>query len=351
MWSEGGNLTVVSQGNGNGNTDECSASWTGKCSISPLNTERRWAAIRGTSGLPYYDAKGFDDMVAEDTGDVYFLSPESLDGSTFGIKNQRNLYVYRDGEVQLVATLDPGTQIYRMQISRDGSHAAFISDSRLTAFDNEGVREMYTFDAESRAIRCASCPPDGAPPSADVEGSQGGPFMSDDGRTFFATGDDLVPRDRDGLIDVYEYVDGRPQLITSGVSARDFTGGSELFNFIILPVHTGLESVSRDGTDVYFSTYDTLVEEDQNGQFVKFYDARVGGGFAKDVAPSPCAAADECHGVDSSAPQAPAITSGTNLGAGGNVPAVKQQKKKKKRKSRRHHKRRRGHPVRRRAHG
>jgi hypothetical protein len=175
--------------------------------------------------------------------------------------------------------------------------------------------------------------------------------MSDDGRTFFATGDDLVPRDRDGLIDVYEYVDGRPQLITSGVSARDFTGGSELFNFIILPVHTGLESVSRDGTDVYFSTYDTLVEEDQNGQFVKFYDARVGGGFAKDVAPSPCAAADECHGVDSSAPQAPAITSGTNLGAGGNVPAVKQQKKKKKRKSRRHHKRRRGHPVRRRAHG
>ena len=40
--------------------------------------------------------------------------------------------------------------------------------------------------------------------------------MADDGRTFFATKDSLVPRDKNGEItDVYEYVGGRPQLISS----------------------------------------------------------------------------------------------------------------------------------------
>ena len=40
--------------------------------------------------------------------------------------------------------------------------------------------------------------------------------------------------------------------------------------------YTGLEAVSHDGTDVYFSTFETLVGRDHNGEFVKFYDARTG---------------------------------------------------------------------------
>ena len=40
--------------------------------------------------------------------------------------------------------------------------------------------------------------------------------MSNDGRTFFYTIDALVPKDTNNLRDVYEYVDGRPQLITTG---------------------------------------------------------------------------------------------------------------------------------------
>ncbi len=46
--------------------------------------------------------------------------------------------------------------------------------------------------------------------------------MADDGRAFFATEDSLVPRDKNGdIFDVYEYVGGRPQLISSGLAARD----------------------------------------------------------------------------------------------------------------------------------
>ena len=77
--------------------------------------------------------------------------------------------------------------------------------------------------------------------------------------------------------------------------------------------------VSADGVNVYFSTYDTLVAQDHNGQFLKFYDARTGGGFSAPPAPAQCEAADECHGPSTPAPLDPLITSGGDLGVGGNV--------------------------------
>jgi hypothetical protein len=321
MWSEAGDeLTVVSQGSGNGDTDECAASWADGCDIAVLDTERRWPGRIGNNAAPYFGARGLDDMIAADSGDVYFYSPEALDGTDFGIPNQRNLYIYRGGAPRLVTTLDAGSEVQRIQISRDGSHAALLTDSRLTSYDNGGHLQVYAFDAESGEIRCASCPPSGLPATADAEASQGGPFMADDGRTFFATRESLVPRDKNGnIIDVYEYVDGRPQLITTGVGSRDFTGESEVLSIFTIPEHIGLEAVSRDGRDVYFSTYETLVSEDQNGSFVKFYDARTGGGFPADRDLAPCAAADECHGPDSARPTAPLITTNANLGASGNV--------------------------------
>ena len=106
-----------------------------------------------------------------------------------------------------------------------------------------------------------------------------------------------TPRDQDGTItDVYEYVDGRPQLITTGQGNRDFTGGSEVFSLLASAAYTGLEAVSHNGVDVYFSTFDTLVKRDHNGEFIKFYDARTGGGFPEEPELLPCEAADECHG-------------------------------------------------------
>jgi hypothetical protein len=308
------------------NSDECSPSsgWTSGCSIEALETDR--GHPHGLQSIP-----GLDDPIAEEAGDVYFLSPESLDPSKPGVLNAPNLYVYRQGQVQLVATLDVGTKVNRIQISPDGSHAAFLTAARLTGYDNNKFRQMYTYDADAREIRCASCNPTGLRPGAHVRASQAGPFMSDDGRAFFATSDSLVPRDANGdIIDVYEYVGGRPQLITSGQASRDFTGESGIFDLVSTPVFTGLEAVSSDGTDVFFSTYDTLIPEDQNGEFVKFYTARTNGGFPPQAQLAPCAAADECHGPDSSRPPAPAIATGTQLGSGGTVrPATRKSKRRK----------------------
>jgi hypothetical protein len=162
--------------------------------------------------------------------------------------------------------------------------------------------------------------------------------MADDGRTFFASKDSLDPRDRDGSItDVYEYVDGRPQLITTGQGNRDFTGGSEVFSLLASAAYTGLEAVSHNGVDVYFSTFDTLVKRDHNGEYIKFYDARTGGGFPEEPELLPCEAADECHGADSSAPAPPAISSAGELGGSGNIQSQTRKAKGKAKSKRKHH--------------
>ena len=55
-----------------------------------------------------------------------------------------------------------------------------------------------------------------------------------------------------------------------------------MFSLCLDQRYIGLEAVSHDGVDVYFSTFETLVSRDHNGEFVKFYDARTGGGFPEE---------------------------------------------------------------------
>ena len=68
---------------------------------------------------------------------------------------------------------------------------------------------MYTFEPETKKLTCVSCLPNGETPTDNVQGSLAGLFMSNDGRTFFYTTDPLVPRDTDGIHDVYEYTEGQ----------------------------------------------------------------------------------------------------------------------------------------------
>ena len=125
---------------------------------------------------------------------------------------------------------------------------------------------------------------------------------------------------------------GRPQLITTGTA--DDTG-----NEFQVP---GLAGVSGDGIDVYFATYATLVPQDENGDVLKFYDARTNGGIAAEPVKPPCQAADECHGEERSTPATPEIGTSARLGNGGNfdAPAKKKTKKKAcgKKKGKRHNK-------------
>ena len=322
MWSEATNsLTLLSKGTeGSGNSDGCNAQWTTQCGVVAVT-----GAVTG------------DSAIASKTGEIYFYSPEQLDGDK-GVENGENLYVFREGEARFVATAGPLT---RVQVSPDGSHAAFVTSSQLTAANTAGFQEMYSYVASTGKIVCVSCNPNGDPPTGDVAASLDGLFMSDDGRTFFDSPDALVPQDTDKLPDIYEYVEGRPQLITSGTETEaTLTTPNQVRE-------SGLEGVSADGANVYFATYDSLVSQDENGEFLKFYDARTDGGFPFVPPPAPCAAADECHGAGSSPPSSPTITSGSDFGLGGNAHpgAGRRKSKRSKRQARthKHHRQRKQH--------
>ena len=307
-------LTLVSIGpGGEGNSDGCSSNFTTACGVVPYSGQAYCQLNGGRGGNCRSDS-----FMASENGDIYFLSPELLDGSR-GIPNQKNLYDYRNGGLQYVTTLTTNnfclnvenvfstqactnTPIVRMQVTPDDSYMAFVTASQITGYDNAGHLEMYRYHPATRQLVCVSCVPDGSPPTSDVEASQDGLFMTNDGRVFFSTEDALVHGDTNHATDVYEYVGGREQLITPG------TGGVKTPATTVdqLP---GLVGVSADGADAYFSTYETLVSQDHNGLFLKFYDARSGGGFPAPAPPPPCEAADECHGAGSEAP--PAERNGT----------------------------------------
>jgi hypothetical protein len=376
VWSDLGGaptLTVVSKGLNGGNKASCGASWISGCDIEIYKDDRISAASSNRGGLsPNWfglgssgmspapgntGTKGFtDNAVAIDTGDIVYYSPEDLDGT--GLEQGVNVYLYRNGTSQLVATLEDDPYcigedgfeqtdlrpeqcsdgpLGRLQITADGRYVAFVTTTRLTAYDNQGYAEMYRYDAETRSILCISCRPDGQPPTSDVLGSYTGRFIADDGRVFFTTNEEIDPRDSNTSkdvfsgktlgADVYEYSGGVPKLISTGTGQQ--AGGLGL----TAEAWPGLLGVSADGTDVYFMWTEPLVGQDQNGlNNYRIYDARTGGGFLFNPPPPPCEAADECHGIPSQT-AAPAY-SGTSaaLGSGGNHQNSKKKKAKRKKK-------------------
>jgi hypothetical protein len=349
MWSEAGEkeghpLTLISKGENEGHPGEPGNS-------DACNASNKW--VKGCGVEPVLGGAASDSSIAAASGDVYFYSPELLDGFR-GTPNQQNLYLYRDGQVHFVASFAPeaacsqetGTPecgsgaLERIQVSPKGEHMAFVAKQQVTGYDNAGFAEMYTYDPAARTIHCVSCTPGGSPPGSDVLATDDGLFMSNDGRTVFYTKEALVPQDTDGIHDVYEFAQGRPQLITTGTGTHDqvfFKAGG------ISGSHSsGLTGISADGTNIFFSTYEKLVPQDENGDFLRFYDARAGGGFFFNQPAAPCAAADECHGAGSSAPGAPQIESQVDLGGAGNVQPTRTARHSK----RRHHRRasHRGHP-------
>jgi hypothetical protein len=349
MWreSEPHALTRISSspGEGTGNSDDCTSSWTAKCGIQVISF-KAYATLqagRGGNGVS-------DSAVAAGNGDIYFESPEQLDGDK-GEAGQVNLYDYRDGKVQFVITLSPtplctegaggpvcsAGPIARMQVTPDDGYAAFVTASKATSYDNAGHGEMYIYRPSTGRLVCASCLPSGAPPTHDVLASQNGLFLTNDGRVAFSTVDALVPQDTDEFVGTYEYTEGKPYLISSAltVALGYFAGVTEG------QITSGLVGISANGVDLYFASTDHLVTQDHNGQEVKIYDARTNGGFAAEVTPPNCQAADECHGSGSSSPAPPADRTSASLGAGYHKHAKKKHRKhRKKAKHRKQAKRR-----------
>jgi hypothetical protein len=256
------------------------------------------------------------------------------------------------------------------RVSDDGLYAAFTSTEPLTGFNStdqqseEPDAQVFFYDATAKGgageLICASCNPSGARPVGRLIGStnngqiefwaaatlpgwagQGNPgtLITDDGsRLFFNSFDALVPRDTDGLQDVYEW-----QRAADKAECLEEIGG-ELHvpqsNGCLSLISSGEEAsdaevigASHDGRDVFFLTTSSLLPQDPG--LLDVYDAREGGGFAQPSVEVECEG-EACQPAPPP-PNDPAPTSSSFRGAGNVVegPKVKPRCPKGKRKVRR----------------
>jgi hypothetical protein len=262
---------------------------------------------------------------------AYLVSKEALAPGATGGEN--NLYLWsQGGGFEFIATGNTSTAFtnnYRQnlnptsRVTPDGMHLAFTANNSLTGYPHAGTPEVYLYSAATGELVCASCNPSGEPEpggsggSIEVGGGAPGPDaetrlrrnLSDDGgRLFFNTDEALVPRDTNGLQDVYEYdvASGQVALISTG------TAGEEQ------PVDTtGFADASPSGDDVFFQTRQRLVGVAQAG-VLNIYDARVGGGLASQNPPAPGApcTGDACRSETAPIPTQPSGASAGFVGKG-----------------------------------
>ncbi len=298
--------------------------------------------------------------ISPDGSRVYFVSPQQLDGSE-GEPGLNNLYLWDGSAVRFIAVLasedlesfgegavrlgnwveilnstqtsGSGPGLNPSRTTANGSIFVFQSHANLTAYEGSGHSEIYRYDADSGDLACLSCNQLGEPAvsEAELQGRNGtGPptnalsqiaNVTSDGQTvFFETSDALVPVDENGAQDVYEWHAGHLSLISSGHGIAD----------------SHLYAMTADGHDVFFSTNEALVPQDENGGSRRIYDARIGGGFASAAATAACTE-DACQGSPAAPPALASPASSSFHGRGNPKPRRHAHKHKRRHHKRRHH--------------
>ncbi len=295
-------------------------------------------------------AKGIFALVSPDGSNAFFSSEEAIgeevnDNGEEPEAGAHNLYAWDGAQTRFVGQLaaadfkneaftgmagmnlaawttalgigDHGGRAFAPTRSTPGGGAfVFQSHARLSAYDNEGVGEIYRYDPaaeEGERLLCVSCDPSGAPPTADalledLRFGSGTPVkaktmianLTDDGEeVFFQSFDRLLPEDANEVEDVYQWRakgSGSPECTRpGGCLALISSGQGETPSF--------LYGMSADGHDVFFRTQEKLVGMDEAGS-PSVYDARAGGGIPEPAVPAPCQG-DACQGNGTEVPQIP----------------------------------------------
>ena len=266
--------------------------------------------------------------VSADGSHVYFISEQQLDGVK-GTAGQPNMYVWSGASPDFVATVLPsdlvstsgsgfgaasltawtqsaspsegarGPGFDSSRSTPDGEALIFESRAQLTPYDNADHTEIYRYDDTTNNLLCVSCSPISEPASSDARLQElilvQSPIivnnLSDDGgRVFFETAEALVARDGNKANDVYEWTAGAEPplaLISSGESPAYPIEAPGALPFI--PEPNSLVAITPDGSDVFFTAREALVQGAGENGTQGIFDARVGGGFAGPTPPaSPC---------------------------------------------------------------
>jgi hypothetical protein len=261
-------------------------------------------------------------------------------------------------------------------VTADGRYIAFMSNRPLTGYNNRDIsssaadEEVFLYDAGTATsparLSCVSCNPSGARPAGVFDTLESGEgqgllvdrpktwderwlsgsvpgwtsyqlvqalyqsrYLSSGGRVFFNSAEALVPQDKNGKEDVYEYeppgvggcTESAPTFsVRSGGCVSLISSGTSLHE-------TAFLDASASGNDVFFTTTAPLALRGEEAGF-NVYDASVCGqpGTASCLPESsggtttPCAEADTCR--PGSPGQAGFGTPASeSASANGNVPA------------------------------
>jgi hypothetical protein len=336
--------------------------------FSGATSDGRWAFVTGTHLTPDSPESGvslyrFDTEAGEDA-ELEFLTPTASnldsegilqvtpDGSSVyfsgekallpgAVQGDMNLYVWHDGEVQLIATTKDGNKPPEYMASPNGLWFGFASYSNLTDYDSRsktacvnfpagdpkdpetggGVacRQIYRYDVETEELLCASCPADGSPPNGNarmgpenVEGDFNFPrAMLDDGTVIFDTTSPLSAADSNSNRDVYLF-DGSDTTLISGGQNNS---------------RAEFDEASADGSSIFFTTPDQLVGQDKD-TIADVYVSRVNGGIAAQNPPPPRGECirDDCKETPNAGPEVP-FGGSEALSGPGNVEPKKAKKR------------------------
>jgi hypothetical protein len=253
------------------------------------------------------------------------------------------------------------------RVSPNGRYFAFMSAASLTGYDNIDQKggkpdeEVYLYDSATASLRCVSCNPTGARPKGVLDtllsgeglgllvdrrriwsGEQTGEhwlagnipgwtaesvtnavvqsrYLTDEGRLFFNSPDELVPRAKNGKENVYEFepagvgscesaTGGCVALLSSGTSANE----------------SAFLEATPDGSNVFFITAAQLLPQDTDGAY-DIYDARVCTleslcESAPAAGEEPCGSESGCRAAQPPV-QAPIVPAGSGIpGGAGNLP-------------------------------
>ena len=260
------------------------------------------------------------------------------------------------------------TAFLTARVSPNGRYLAFMSAGSPTGYDNvdqnsgQHDEEVYAYDSSTASLTCVSCDPSGAPPVGVLDKNESGEglgllvdrrrvwlghwlagsipgwtsqsltsalvqsrYLSNEGRLFFDSPDDLLAGATNHEEDVYEYEPaglGNCEGASGGCVALISSGSS--------PKESAFLEATPNGNSVFFLTAAQLLPQDTDTAF-DIYDARVCTSSSPCLAPPPpapigCSEADACRPASPSQ-QAPfaAAGSATPSGAGNFAPPQAKQ--------------------------
>jgi hypothetical protein len=294
------------------------------------------AALSGNGGRVYFQSKGV------------LATVENGNGERAGeIAGGDNLYAYdTEGEAAGRTTFVAGEADGGFETTADGQYLVFEATAPLRGTnDTSTAAQLFEYNAETTAVARVSAGQhspagyeceatriveEGFNCDGNTANSEDSPAVSSPEDSFFdspptaatsdlsvSNGGDVAFTSRDALTpyavpggeNVYEYGGGDAYLIAPGDETPDF-GQSERGERRLL-------GIDESGGDIFLSSADRLVPQDEDTTS-NWYDARIGGGFpAPPSAPSCLAAA--CQGSVSVAPQLPPQGGSETASAGGNL--------------------------------